>query len=879
MTLPASPSSRHRAPAFALVITLIMVTLAAVVAVALLTTATSERQTANSYSKRFRAEMAAQSGLAAALNALSGASGPSDFRYVTAVGDGANGTLDSKPALIPLTPPSAATGVVSLDMPKKRSLVSVAPAGGPNPVATPATLTLSSTSTTRITRQAGLVSLTVKDGAGVDQEAERYAFYIDEGGSRQNLVLQGGTPRIYARDPSELPLLTTAASPVPFTAQQTTNLKARQSVLFTLPTANLAMSPSPVTPPIDDYSYVKDSAVANLTPEGKPRVDLTKLKAYVDGLPVDQSSGNPRAALVDRLLNFTETGTDWNGGNLSILTKLTRYSGTQPKQIVANLLDYIDSDLIPTTDNVDSPTYFGVEGRADSTGKVVGHPFINFVGTGMVFNRSNAAGSRGGLNSTRVLVTLGIVNPWSLQTKDWGPFYVKPEIEIAITGTAAGGRLGPNAQSYFHSAFTTSDSLNQLAISPVTNILPNTGYSFPSPSSSVTNYANNFDILNTGGGRQPPGMVFSNLGFKIVKLRLKFTDTDGRSGYVQVLDGLSSVLQPANPSTVNMGNTGGSLTYKFTSGAPSKKDFHLTADPRLDFRSASWILALSAEDGTPVGTNPPKPQTAINIFAASDPQNWDYTGQAPTSTDSRWYTKTDVTSNFYVKSPATTGTIKLDSAGELGYLHTGIPWETLRFYVTGNERLGKERDRELLAYVQAGTFAASNYGTVSTHSGQGNPPTAIPSLAGPGNVNTNKRPTLQSLLLGATAVADSDATARGNGGSSDPDAATIADAIATNSAVSPFPLPGDILALSQVKSVTNAQTTDFNREILARRTANVLGTQSTRFTVYALGEARDKVGANFQTTSSVNLRAEVEFQTDANGKPVPHVLSTAYYTN
>src|SRR5438046_2283119 len=95
---------------FALVITLIMIALAAVVSVAFLTSTSTERLTSNSFSKRARAEMAAQSGLAAALNRLAGAN---DFRFVTAVGDDGDST-HSKPVLIPLSY-DAATGAVSLN--------------------------------------------------------------------------------------------------------------------------------------------------------------------------------------------------------------------------------------------------------------------------------------------------------------------------------------------------------------------------------------------------------------------------------------------------------------------------------------------------------------------------------------------------------------------------------------------------------------------------------------------------------------------------------------------------------------------------------------------------------------------------------------------
>jgi hypothetical protein len=847
----AFTARRNSKESFALVITLIMVALAAVIVVGLLISASFERLSADAYRNRLRAEIAAQSGLAAALNALAGASGPNDFRFVTAVGD------DGKPVLIPLTKPDPTTGSVSLDTASKRLLYSNSAAS--------ATLTLSTVTNPRVTRQAGYIPITDSS----NQEIERYAFYIDEGGSRQNLAMQGGSDRIYARDPNELPVVTATAAPTPFTSAQTQALKDNRPLLFTPSTANPVLSPNPVTPPVDNYSYATASAIANVTPEGKPRVNLLKLKSYVDGLPVDQTSGNPRAALVDRLLSPSEQGNEWGGGNLSFLTKLTHYSATQCKQIIANLLDYMDEDVFPTTDNVDNPTYFGVEGRADSSDKVQGHPYVVFVGTGMVFNRSSAP--PGALNSTRVLVFLGLANPWGKPTADWATFYQKPELEVVVTGTATGGNLGSDAGAYFKSTFSTADSSNNLLTVAAASIAPNTSIVFPGPPSG-NNYAN-FNDMRSAGQQQPPNMDFTNLGFKIKRLRLKYTSTDGRSGYIQVLDGLGSIAQPNSPNSSSMSTTSGALVYKFPNNNP-KEDFHLNSDPRLDFVATRWTLSRSTDQGSVS----PTPQTTLSIFAVSDQSSSDFFGGAPVPSDSTWYKGTDASADFFVKSPPKDGSAPhLDSAGELGYLHTGIPWETLRFYVTGNETNGKERDREFLAYIHSGTFAGTDYSVVPTHLGQSAPATPIPLLGGPININTNKRSTLQSLFLGASATLDSDATSRAKGTATDPDAPTLADGLAANAATAPFALPGDYFSLPAVKTVTNAQTTDFNREVLARRTANVIGSQSTRFTVYSLGEARDKAGANILTTSTVNLRAEVELQTDSNGKPMPKVLSTAYY--
>ncbi len=870
---------------FALIVTLIMITLVAVMVIAFLSNASLERITSKSFDERTRAEAAAQSGLAAALHALSGAP---DFRYITVAGD------DNKPLLIPLNY-DPASGILTANTAAQRNLSSQR-AGAPA-----ATITLSTFGTPRITRPADFISLNSTNSAGAPQELERYAFFVDEAGSRQNLGVQGPaqtpTPRAraYARDPNELPLVTATTSPVPFAGSQLQAINEGRWLLFTPPTGNAVLQNSPATPGLDYPHYATASAITNLNPEGKPRVDLKRLKDYIEPLPVDQAAGNQRAALVDRLLNPAETGSEWGGGNLSILKRLdtSRYSSDKANQIVANLIDYLDSDLFPTTDNVDAPTYFGVEGKADANGNVVGHPYINFVGTGLVFNRSSASGFVGALNSTRILAVIGLVNPWTLETKDWTQFYIKPEIEISIQGTASGGNLGSAASAYFHGpaipnppsrAFNTTDSSNQLTSFPTPQLsngkIPAlSGFSFPTNMGSSTNYATNYDMLGTVG-RQPPGMVFSNLGFKITKLRLKYTGTDGRAGYVQVLDGLNVTPQPANPSTVDMDHQGGSLVFKFANGAPDKTDFHLKTDPRRNFEASGWNLSKSAESGAA----PPVPSTAVDVFSGADNANWDFTGQAPTLRNHLWYTKTDIAQDFYVKSPATDGSAPtLDSAGELGFLHTGIPWETLRMYVTSAEAATpttKSRDREVLAYVQAGTFSAADYSTVPrAASASASPSPGIPLVTGPLNVNTNKQPTLHSLFLGASALTDTDARDRASGAQPDDDASALAAGVAANAAVRILIFPGDVLSLAAVRAITDAQTADFKRETLARRTANVLGTQSTRFTVYSVGEAREKAGPNIVTRARVNLRAEIEMRVDQNGKPVPAVLSTAYYVD
>jgi hypothetical protein len=79
------PAYQRTSSGFALIITLIMLSLAAVIAVVLLTNASIDRTTATSFNQRFAAEVAAQNGLEAAKKAL--VASPSTAKAVTADDD------------------------------------------------------------------------------------------------------------------------------------------------------------------------------------------------------------------------------------------------------------------------------------------------------------------------------------------------------------------------------------------------------------------------------------------------------------------------------------------------------------------------------------------------------------------------------------------------------------------------------------------------------------------------------------------------------------------------------------------------------------------------------------------------------------------------
>ena len=153
----------------------------------------------------------------------------------------------------------------------------------------------------------------------------------------------------------------------------------------------------------------------------------------------NQKPGNPRAAVVEELLTDGD-GAAWGGGNLSFLSKPgTRYTPVQQRQIVANLIDYIDDDLIPTTDNVDNPTYFGVEGRMNAAGQFEGHPIVTFIGTGTSVLRQTG----GAIFALWTLVSIGVANPTDVPL-EWQLYSVDP-VEVEYEGTANPGARDLNS--------------------------------------------------------------------------------------------------------------------------------------------------------------------------------------------------------------------------------------------------------------------------------------------------------------------------------------------------------------------------------------------------------------------------------------------------
>jgi type II secretory pathway component PulK len=581
--------------------------------------------------------------------------------------------------------------------------------------------------------------------------------------------------------------------------------------------------------------------------QGTKKINLRRLKYYVDGLAVSQSSNNPKAKVVDALLEQGTTGLDpeslWGGGTLKWLVDPNNpdhYTLTEARQIVANLIDYLDADLHPTTDNIDNPTYLGVEGRFESDGTVTGHPYVASLGGGLVFNLSSKG--PGNLNSTRVLMCWSLVNPWSHASLSLSGTY-SAEFTVEMQGSASGGDQGTDAKAYFGK--DTSDKLNErLADVSVSSLNANKGATFPAAPNGLS-FANNYSLLNASK-QQPSGMTFSEIEFKVTRARLKFTDTNGQVSYVQVIATDSSPLMlPMNPKTFTLPK---SPSMSVVYNPQTVNGFvYLKTDPRLNFLADSYSDGKSLS--TFSGTNPPKSAQAPDITAKKDPEEWD--GSQGMTTDSEWYSKSAASKYFFNRSspkltenpagkqydPLDGSTeVAVNSIAEIGYLFTGRPWQTLHLVgdataSSNDDNPAYRRDYQLLDFFDSGTMESQSDNNITPE---------ITSVNGKVNINTAPDYVLTSLFKDIPSVSDSDAEA------------ITKDIIDHRNSVGPFIGAGDF---ANLKSLALTKTDKFEREDLTRRMANLTTTRSNEFTVYAYGEAytRDRPVANAKLTAVVGL--------------------------
>lgn len=835
-----TPAAIRRESGVALVTTVIVVAMLAVVAVALMQSTTIDRLSSRTSSNYFQAQLAAQAGLAEAMAAI--AANSANFSYVTGAEPQGGGNARTF-----IRPVDGSSGVWRFN----GSPVYLDSGIGGDEARF---IITGDRETPGVLRTAAWKTIERENPR--PNETVRYAFFTDEAGSKQNLGWWGGgAARGVATNLADLALQLpdlTGESVAPFpasAAQSLSSLRTYSPTTFrfgnllipslkanlelpSVATLNVA-SPAELDGRINGYFFALSSPSGASTPSGGVKLNIAALVQYIDNLSADQGADSPRAQLVNQLLTPNPPeASNWGGGDLSWLASSVNYSSAEQRQIVANLIDYLDEDLIPTTDNVDAPTYLGVESKPMGNGTVRGHPYMNMVGIGTVFNWSTGA-NPGRLNSTRILAVAGLANPWSAAILT-GSY--QPEIEIEVQGEVLRGGLGGDAQAYFKTALD-----EELTRVPVTELLSGKGVTFPGAVNDDKNYAN-FNSFFQAGNPQPADILFRNLIYRIKKFRLKFTDDSGREGYVQIVPADKNIVM--DPEEVASPGVGGSRVYKFTRLSPQQQDLHLQADPRGNFAANAWINSESEGGEEP---EIPTPRSEVNVAAGAGP-GWD--GAQGMSTGARWFESQGRVNHF--SRALTEG---MSSIGEFGYLWTGKPWQTLNLTRTDSP---PTEDWNLLDYVSAGR-SAGGIVVPTLPLGLIGPESEPASLVAQGgfNINTRKSATLAAVLQGAPDLSA--------------DAAASVAQLPPSDLASPY---GQIAEWTEKAGSLFAGSVDakFEREAAQRAMANIAVAQSRVFTIYTAGEYQQGT-----TRSRAYLEADVFLDVDpSSGNPRLKILSQRY---
>jgi hypothetical protein len=243
---------------------------------------------------------------------------------------------------------------------------------------------------------------------------------------------------------------------------------------------------------------------------------------------------------------------------------------------------------------------------------------------------------------------------------------------------------------------------------------------------------------------------------------------------------------------------------------------------------------------------PPADQAVIDMTNGIS-EEWDEAQNLPMTF--AWFTSASCTNHFN-RSPTTA----IDSIGEIGYLWTGKPWQTLNLTRTNNTNTA---DHNLLDYLAGGfTNGGAAYATM---------PLLAPSATGPGvtesnsllqdggfNVLTRKLATVTAYLTNAPGISGS--------------------AAAELAALPPPELPSLGGALAAMTNLSSVTTTKFGREGIVRAMANGAVTQSRIFTVYSRGEYVSP-GARSQVLLEADIFVDVN---PGSGTPVVRVVSKKF---
>jgi hypothetical protein len=692
-------------------------------------------------------------------------------------------------------------------------------------------------------REAGTILL---NNELITNQKTRHAFWIMDGSCRLDLSKHGEQTRDETTStPGQIPIALHDGTVLNNFSKNNLLSAATMNLIPNLQdTSSNVVSPLTANNRAGDHIYSFKNSSVPLNPEGGPRLSLKLLRDFVETLSPIQSANNPRSRVVNGLLGLSGgySPVNWGGGDFKFLLK--RYTTLEAQNIVANIIDFLDSDIIPTTDLDVAPSYFGTEVEYHSNG-IRGHPVIVSIGTGIILNRSSASSTFNQLNSTRLLATLGIVNPWDKATLNFGASYTIV-LRIATIGTASSPNLrGPNAQTYFG---TILDEV--LTDYPVTSLPPNTGRAFPRPPSAGNSYATSLPqatFWNVPPYREPVGITFSGPGpsgqliHKILECRIIYTPIGGPHAGGQFT--VQSIVGPEiyAPQAVNANSGGSSLVFK-AHNQPTRQDVFLANDLRLHHLQTSWIRLPGIESG--VEPEIPQNTTLLSVYPGISPDFPDgRQGKLTADFGHDWWKKGlfTHTSKRFIYCRNDVGHI-----GDLGFIFSSRPWQTLSLTKRGQNTpslKGKE-DWRLLSYVISpgyldtatvyNNFPSSGHVTRPTHSQI--------------NVNTKDIAAWSALFAQIPGWT--------------PPSSPNGYKYLLSTLVTPLKNFSEIFDYLDDLYVTNIDTSndsilDHLREIPAKAICDALTHNSRTFTIYSEGQALS--GQNVVAKSTVKARIRVDF--------------------
>ena len=863
---------------FALVATLLMVAAITGAAVAFFQSTRIERQVTRNYADITRARFAAEAGLAAGQALLvhaitNGRVGTNQWNYISGHGSAfsavtatASNAEGNSFAFIAQTDPSSGTVLPN----RTTYLVSTSAAASNtwialgNPAVDPR-------------YPAHWTNLVVSNALGISNTNARYAFWISDDTTKLNYRVMGtNAVRGFGTDPSGVALLvretaTSATStrlPTNLLRTFSTNLiqttrvgtntvtnrgwnntilRRLESALMTPGSIKTFMEANNLTPvPTQslENDLARETLSAPVAPNGRPKLNLTRLAAYLNSLPLDQGSEFSRAGAVNDVLNGNNTE-NWGGGDLSFLTNSavmgTKYTASEARQFIANLFDAIDSDKIPTTDWSETspgtdPTFLGTEFWMD-TGKPQGHPFIVYL----------AGGYYVGVNSCRSHLAIGFANPWPEPTESWADRYILGEsdggdrfLKITTFPDSFPQELKEDGQGVGN--YSLKGMPVALRDANTQGIRSNSGGLFPCTRNPVPGQGNeglgpHYSISKSGVSIPAGG----TLEYSVDLINLYYSSGAGDYLVARVPSGLR--WRVADSIRVNTNE----IAY-----AANRKAVWLTNDPRLGaLRSSYWNTNQNnGASGSGLGTIPTSQGggalgggggAALRIMPATETDGAQ--GINPdivaSSSSQIWFRDTDITNHFnmdgsiVVVTNAGVVSNRIRGLGFLGYLSVGKPWRTLSLTASNNPT--GEEDWKILDYVYAGneiytsneishvTTMAS--GTYATNGARGSWPGNF-SRDGSINVHTVNRNTWRALFQGIPSFTN-------NPGS----ITSLANAMSTPPSNRIYAHTLAFMTNDPVAAIwTGTSANKFAREEAARYAADLLTTRSRSFTIYAMGE-------------------------------------------